>query len=626
MNKLLIICFSFFLSAFVINAQHRTFTTTGEVLKAPVFKSVQTHGVQSAITHTPDDTLNYLNPGFIYGVTGDGFVVGDNKYGDLGKYQRFDLSQSYLLKGFMFYTRVRVLSAPYDTLNFVVKSVNGDGSPGTTLATVRKSTDLLATSGWNTFTLSNPLPVGKSIFIGYEWTAAVKDTFGLASDAIGLGNGNGALRAWEKGSDGSYIAMQTSWGASFDVDLWITAIAEKVLPISEARIDANADLIPDRLNDTLTIAGVVFTPNYQTSNRSYYIWDGTGGLCTFKGGLLSPALNLGDSVVIRGYILQYNGLDEINLNTDTDIWVVGTNAKLPTPIIIPRGTYNTNTEQYECLLVQVQNVTKVSGTWPGAGGSANIVLTNGADTLTIRVDSDTDIDGNPEPVWPKDVIGVMTQFSATSLSAGYQIQPRYYATDFPAATVPVELISLSASVCGKSVIINWTTATEKNNMGFEIQRSSDKSSFVKIGYVNGSGTTTELKRYSFADNNVLTAKNYYRLKQMDYDGSYKYSPVVEAEIGAISSYSLDQNYPNPFNPTTQIKYSLLSNSNVKITIFNALGESIKELANEVQQSGVHIMNFNAAGLSSGVYFYSIQANSVDGSQSFRATKKMILMK
>jgi hypothetical protein len=113
---------------------------------------------------------------------------------------------------------------------------------------------------------------------------------------------------------------------------------------------------------------------------------------------------------------------------------------------------------------------------------------------------------------------------------------------------------------------------------------------------------------------------------MDYDGSYKYSSIVEAEVGVISSYSLDQNYPNPFNPTTQIKYSLLTNSNVKVTIYNALGEAVRELANEIQQSGVHIMNFNAAGLSSGIYFYSIQANAADGSQSFSATKKMILMK
>jgi hypothetical protein len=193
-------------------------------------------------------------------------------------------------------------------------------------------------------------------------------------------------------------------------------------------------------------------------------------------------------------------------------------------------------------------------------------------------------------------------------------------------TVPVELTSFSASVSGKSVNLNWSTATENNNMGFEIQRSSNKTSFVKIGFVNGNGTSTDLNRYSFTDNNVITTKNYYRLKQMDYDGSYKYSPVIEAEIGILSSFSLDQNYPNPFNPSTQIKYSLPSNSNVKITIYNALGESMKELANEVQQSGVHILNFNAAGLSSGVYFYSIQASAVDGNQSFRDTKKMILMK
>lgn len=476
--------------------------------------------------------------------------------------------------------------------------------------------------------MSSPLPVGKSIFIGYEWASTVKDTFGLACDKEALGYGNGAHRAWEKWNDGTLIAMDdaNSWGTDFDVDLWIAAIGEKVLPISQARIDANADLIPDRNIDTVTVSGVVFTPNYQTANRSYFIWDGTGGICTFIAGLTSPALNLGDRVVVKGYINQYNSLTEIDPLTEASVWVVGTNATPPAPLSMAPGQYKTNTEQYEAHLIQMHNMTKVSGTWP-ASGNGTIVLTNGNDTVTVFIDLDTGIPGNPEPVWPRDVIGVVSQYSSSSLSAGYQLEPRYYGTDFlPPVTVPVELTSLSASVSGKSVIINWSTATEKNNMGFEIQRSSDKTSFAKIGYVNGSGSTTEIKNYSFADNNVLTAKSYYRLKQVDFDGSYKYSSVVEAEIGDISSYSLDQNYPNPFNPSTQIKYSLLTNSNVKVTIFNALGETTKELANEVQQSGVHIVNFNAAGLSSGIYFYSIQANAVDGSQSFRATKKMILMK
>jgi hypothetical protein len=149
---------------------------------------------------------------------------------------------------------------------------------------------------------------------------------------------------------------------------------------------------------------------------------------------------------------------------------------------------------------------------------------------------------------------------------------------------------------------------------------------VKIGFIKGSERPTEFTKYTFTDNKVMTAHNYYRLKQIDYDGSYQYSPIVEIEVGAISTFSLEQNYPNPFNPSTQIKYSLVSISNVKITIFNALGETVREIANEVQLSGIHIINFNASGLSSGVYLYSIQANPTNGSQGFRATKKMILMK
>jgi hypothetical protein len=625
MYKLFTFLFSF-LFLLTLNAQQRSLTAR-EDLKAPVFSVQQPNGVQSAITSTPNDTLNYISAaGSIYSVTGGGMVVGPNKYGDLGKYQRFDLAQGYLLKGFAFYTYVKAIVAPADTISFVVKLVNADGSPGTTLATIKQTTNLLNAGGFTFFTLPTALPVSKSIFIGYEWNAGINDTLGLACDKAGFGYGDGAFRAWEKSSDGTYISMQSSWGASFDVDLWILAIGEKVLPISAARIDANADFIPDRNLDTVTIAGVVFTPNYQTTNRSYYIWDGTGGICTISFGLTSPALNLGDSVVVRGQIQQYNGLDEIAPLTDADVRVVGTGAKLPSPIYLTPGLYKTNTEQYEGLLVQVANLSKLSGTWPATGSSANIVLTNGSDTVTVRVDSDTDIDGNPEPVWPKDIIGVVTQFQSTApYNVGYQLQPRYYATDFP-AVLPVELTSLSTSLNGKSVIINWATATEINNLGFEIQRSTDKTSFVKIGFVSGSGNSNVTRKYSFADNNVLSSKNYYRLKQMDINGNYKFSPVVEAETGTVSSFSLEQNYPNPFNPTTQIKYSLLSNSNVKITIYNTLGEKMNELTNEVQQAGVHIMNFNATGLSSGIYFYSIQANAVDGSQSFKATKKMILMK
>ena len=202
----------------------------------------------------------------------------------------------------------------------------------------------------------------------------------------------------------------------------------------------------------------------------------------------------------------------------------------------------------------------------------------------------------------------------------------------PNGVTPVELVSFTSSVDKDIINLNWKTATELNNTGFDIERGSVKNSvgeviFTKIGFVKGAGSSLISHSYSFSDKIINSGKYYYRLKQIDNDGSVKLSNAVEVNYkSAVLGYYLDQNYPNPFNPSTQIKYALPFNSNVKITIINSLGETIKVLANEVQASGVHNMNFNAVGLSSGVYLYSIQANAVDGSQSFRATKKMILMK
>lgn len=614
MSKYVTFALLFLCSVLMVNAQKRTFYSEMD-LKAPVRQKVQ----------TPNDTLDYISAsGTIYGITNGGYVMGVNKYGDLGKYQRFDLADSYLLKGCYFYTKVKTITGAADTVQIVIKNANADGSPGATISSSPVLTSALTAAGWNFFNLSNFVPGGKSFFIGLEWNSSIDDTFALACDTYNLGYGDLAKRAWEKDANGVYGDVYTDWGG-MDVDLWIGMIGEKILPISSARIDANADYIPDHVGDTLTVSGVVFTPNYQTTSRSYYIYDGTGGICTFKNGLTSAALSLGDSIVVRGQIQHYNGLTELAPLTDDQIWIVKTGATLPEPLVLAPGAYMNNTEQYEGMLVQVKNLSKMNGAWPAVTKSGTINMTNGTDTVALRIDSDTDIDGTTEPTWPSDVIGVVTQYTTGAITTGYQLQPRYAATDFPSST-PVELTSLSANVNGKSVLINWTTGTEKNNMGFEIQRSSDKVNFSKIGYVNGNGTTLETKKYSFVDNNAQSVKSYYRLKQMDYDGAFTYSTVIEVEIGTVSSFSLDQNYPNPFNPSTIISYTLPVNSNVKIIITNALGETIKELTNEIQQSGVHVMNFNASGISSGVYFYTIQASPVDGSKTFSASKKMILVK
>jgi CubicO group peptidase (beta-lactamase class C family) len=195
-----------------------------------------------------------------------------------------------------------------------------------------------------------------------------------------------------------------------------------------------------------------------------------------------------------------------------------------------------------------------------------------------------------------------------------------------AASIPVELTSFTAISNGDEVTLNWTTSTETNNAGFEILRFTQNDNEWKlIGYVSGFGTTTEPKSYSYTDLKVSAGKYTYRLKQIDFDGSYDYSPEVEVEVSAPLTFSLEQNYPNPFNPITTIKYSIPTQSKVVIKIFDILGNEIATLVNDEKPSGSYELEFSvdqdsSHDISSGIYFYQLRSGS------FIETKKMILMK
>ena len=172
--------------------------------------------------------------------------------------------------------------------------------------------------------------------------------------------------------------------------------------------------------------------------------------------------------------------------------------------------------------------------------------------------------------------------------------------EYDLSIVPVELTSFVANVVERSVVLNWTTATEVNNQGFEIQRSEDAARFSNIGFVPGFGTTTEPKSYSYIDQSVNSGIYYYRLKQIDYDGSFTYSDVAEVEVSLPTVFSLEQNYPNPFNPTTSIQFSLPVDAQVKINIYNLVGEKVAEAASGNYAAGTHKINFNASTLTSGI--------------------------
>jgi len=186
---------------------------------------------------------------------------------------------------------------------------------------------------------------------------------------------------------------------------------------------------------------------------------------------------------------------------------------------------------------------------------------------------------------------------------------------------PVELSSLLGNVSGNNVLLNWSTATENNNLGFDIERGSSLNSFSKLSFIKGKGTSTQTNQYSYSDKNLAPGTYYYRIKQTDLDGSFKYYYLgTEIQIGAPEKFELSQNYPNPFNPNTIIKYALPQDGNVTLRIYDILGKEVAVLVNDFQKAGNYNINFDAHRLSSGVYIYKLESGN------FAESKKLTLIK
>ncbi|MDP2363221.1 MAG: T9SS type A sorting domain-containing protein [Ignavibacteria bacterium] len=187
--------------------------------------------------------------------------------------------------------------------------------------------------------------------------------------------------------------------------------------------------------------------------------------------------------------------------------------------------------------------------------------------------------------------------------------------------IPVELTSFNLTTDNNNVNLRWSTATETNNHGFSIERKiNGKSDWSEITFIEGNGTTTEKIDYNFTDKSLAVGLYSYRLKQNDLDGTFSYSKEIEVEVVPPKEFALYQNYPNPFNPSTTIKFSLPVQSQVKLNLYNNIGEQVAGIYSGALEAGYHEVNFNGSELSSGVYFYSIEAGE------FRSVKKMMLIK
>ncbi len=311
---------------------------------------------------------------------------------------------------------------------------------------------------------------------------------------------------------------------------------------------------------------------------------------------------------------------ESSFTTDTDLLITKLNSD---GNLVWKKIYGTvDAEQGESIQ-QLQD-----GGYVIAGMSSHGA--GGYDMYVVRTDA------NGDSLWSRTIGGSSDDraFSVVSADAGSYIltgwtwsygqgQGDVYLVKLLDSVVPVELTSFTAETNGSDVMLKWSTATETNNYGFNIERkrSSLKSAdWITIEFIDGAGTTTELRSYSFEDKNLFAGAYQYRLKQIDIDGSFEYSDVVDVEISAVSGFILEQNNPNPFNPSTTIKFSIPVSGNTTIRVYNLLGAEVATLLNEMKSPGTYEVNFDAASLPSGTYFYSMKSGN------FREVQKMILLK
>lgn len=203
---------------------------------------------------------------------------------------------------------------------------------------------------------------------------------------------------------------------------------------------------------------------------------------------------------------------------------------------------------------------------------------------------------------------------------------------FISTTLPVELSSFTGRMSGRDIVLNWTTASEENNAGWEIQRQkledrSEKVEWETIGFVAGKGTTTEAQSYSFSSlvtrplSPVVSPSSLavYRLKQLDLDGTVSFSQILTIE-NKPAEFALQQNYPNPFNPSTKIDFSLPVSGYAKLVVFDLLGREVKTLIDQNLEAGFHTSVYDAGNGAAGVYFYQLTFNGKV------ETKKLTLLK
>jgi hypothetical protein len=329
-----------------------------------------------------------------------------------------------------------------------------------------------------------------------------------------------------------------------------------------------------------------------------------------------------------GQGLVFN-LAAANGGTVTATWVPGSSmltntAEIPTSLLINTTVVvGTTTNR----LIRI-----VGKTPPGTGAGSMISnvapgtklgrlrLTNTADWTIVAPNA---IDFAPQTAYPAACNAYVNALNVNLTNLGLVT----YVRSLAGPLLPVELSSFASTAQGRTVVLNWSTKTEKNSDRFEVERSLvANTSWSTVGTVKASVLSNSTKSYSYSDTKLQSGKYQYRLKMVDNNGTFSYSSVEAAEVAIPKDFSVSQNYPNPFNPSTKIDYQVPVDAKVILEVYNIAGQKVMELVNAQMSAGYYSVDFGASKLASGVYIYRLAASDIATGHNFSSIKKMMLLK
>jgi len=417
----------------------------------------------------------------------------------------------------------------------------------------------------------------------------------------GLNNWYWQNTSYAGGSPGEIVF---SWTPLFTGDSYI--MSPEFPAAANSFLSLNFNYYEDWWSDTVVVGCAYTTDN---GNSWTSIWE------------LQATGNVGPETAWVGIYIPGNfrlGFYYTGYSNNIDFFYVD-NIGISTPITVamPPSVLQSQASSTELKVSLSWNPGSASGPITGY----QIQRKDGLPTSSSTYDTIATTDQNTFTYEDLDVElnNIYTYRICTVWGAGWPSHYGNESTAYVPEIVQVELISFAATSDKNDVILTWNTATEVNNQGFEVHRKTS-GEYERVGFVEGKGTTTEVQNYLFRDKDLLSGTYTYRLKQMDYDGSFAYSDEVEIEIDQPNVFYLVQNYPNPFNPSTNIKYSIPADGNVTLKVYDILGNEVNILVDQFQQAGTFNVVFDGSNLASGVYYYQLTTGELN------AVKKLMLTK